>query len=94
MPRLVSVHAGCIAPLGPEEVPRRFVKHAVSGSVSLHPLGLEERPNPDFPFARLVQIVNFNDATGGELARLADMAGLAGRIQARARLALQQAPGF
>jgi MOSC domain-containing protein YiiM len=216
MPRLLSVHVGRIAPLGPEEVPSSFVKHAVSGSVPIHALGLEgdeqadltvhggpekavygysaghypawsaefphhralfaggsmgenlcidgmdeasicvgdihaigtavlqvcqprqpcfkfalrfddnrlpkamvksgragwyyrvltpgvvasgdavnlrERPNPDFPLARLVQIVNFNDATVGELARLADMAGLASRIQARARLALQQAPG-
>ena len=47
-----------------------------------------ERPNPDFAFARLVTIVNRGDATPDELARLAEMPGVAGRIAQRARAAL------
>src|ERR1700742_4376746 len=30
--RLLSVHAGKIAPLGPDKVPSGFVKHAVAGA--------------------------------------------------------------
>ena len=47
------------------------------------------RPNPDFSFARLVEIVNFGDATAKELARLAEMDGVARRLQVRARQALR-----
>jgi len=49
---------------------------------------LRDRPNPDFPFARLVEIVSFGDATPAELARMAEMAGLARQWQIRAREAL------
>jgi MOSC domain-containing protein YiiM len=50
---------------------------------------LQERPNPDFAFARLVEIVNFNNATRPELERLAQLPGIARRLQARARQALR-----
>lgn len=39
--RLVSIHAGKIAPLGPEGVPSAFVKHRVEGPIRVRPLGLE-----------------------------------------------------
>ena len=49
---------------------------------------LHERPNPDFPFTRLVEIVYNSRATREEIARMADMPGLASqwRDQARAWL--------
>lgn len=50
---------------------------------------LRERPNPDFAFPRLIEIVNFNNATRPELERLAQMPGIARRLQARARQALR-----
>ncbi len=37
---LVSVHVGPAAPLGPNDVPSGFVKHAVEGRVRVGPLGL------------------------------------------------------
>lgn len=46
---------------------------------------LVERPNPDFPFARLVQLVSYGKATRAELERLQNLAGLASDWQARAR---------
>jgi MOSC domain-containing protein YiiM len=39
-PQLASIQTGRIAPLGPEQVPSGFVKHGVSGSVAVQPLGL------------------------------------------------------
>ncbi len=47
-------------------------------------LTLHDRPNPDFAFARLVEIFNHRDATRDELHRMATMPGIA--VQA-ARLA-------
>lgn len=46
---------------------------------------LEDRPNPDFPFARLVELISNGKATGEELERLQDMIGLASDWQMRAR---------
>jgi MOSC domain-containing protein YiiM len=46
---------------------------------------LHERPNPDFRFDRLVSIVNYQDPTPDELARLAVMPGLATKLQEAAR---------
>jgi MOSC domain-containing protein YiiM len=39
--RVVSVHLGRAAPLGPKPVLGAFVKHAVEGSVMVGPLGLD-----------------------------------------------------
>ena len=38
--RVVSVHVGRVAPLGPEAEPSGFVKHAVAGPVAVGRLGL------------------------------------------------------
>src|SRR5580698_1225118 len=46
---------------------------------------LEDRPNPDFPFARLVELISNGKATHAELERLKDMQGLASGWQSRAR---------
>jgi len=46
---------------------------------------LDDRPNPDFSFARLVELISHGKATQAELERLKDMQGLAGDWQARAR---------
>jgi MOSC domain-containing protein YiiM len=46
---------------------------------------LYDRPNPDFPFTRLIQIVNRGKATTVELSRMADMAGLASQWRDSAR---------
>lgn len=54
------------------------------------PVRLLDRPNPDFPFARLVQIVNHGAATPQEIARLADMPGLARHLRVMARQALNE----
>jgi MOSC domain-containing protein YiiM len=50
---------------------------------------LHDRPNPDFAFARLTQIVNHADATRDELQRMADMPELAGQWRDRARHSLE-----
>jgi MOSC domain-containing protein YiiM len=55
---------------------------------------LRQRLNPDFSFARLVEIVYRNTATAAELARLADMPGLAGKWRERARRALGETSQF
>jgi hypothetical protein len=47
-----------------------------------------ERPNPDFPFARLVAIASRRGASVDELARLATMDGLARDLKAMARRGL------
>lgn len=55
---------------------------------------LDDRPNPDFPFARLIALISHGKATHAELERLKDMTGLASnwKLQARelsARLAAE-----
>ena len=57
---------------------------AAGDSVTLH-----DRPNPDFPFARLVALAARAKATPAELARMAEMPGLASSWQASARAAMQ-----
>lgn len=51
-------------------------------------IALVERPNPDFAFSRLVEIVNRGGASPTELQALAIMPGVASRIAAKAREAL------
>ncbi|MDH7972701.1 MOSC domain-containing protein [Sphingomonas sp. AR_OL41] len=51
-------------------------------------IALAERPTPDFPFPRLVEIVNRGGASLAELQALATMPGVASRIAAKARDAL------
>ncbi len=46
---------------------------------------LDDRPNPDFSFARLIELISHGKATQAELERLKDMKGLASDWQARAR---------
>ena len=68
-------------------LPKAMVKSGHSGwyyrvlqSGAIKPgdaVDLRERPNPDFPFTRLVDIVYHGQATASELARMADMQGLA-----------------
>ena len=52
-------------------------------------LVLLERPNPDFAFSRLVEIVYHGGATAPELARMADMPGLASQWRDAARQLLE-----
>jgi MOSC domain-containing protein YiiM len=164
--RVVSVHIGHIAPLGPDAVPSGFVKHPVAAAIQVTALGLvgdqqadlrvhggsekavygysiihyaawrseyphhsgllvsggfgenltmvkngragwyyrvlqtgfiaagdlvtlHDRPNPDFPFARLVALAARARATPAELARMAEMPGLASSWLASARAAIQ-----
>lgn len=49
---------------------------------------LHQRPNPDFPFTRLVEFIYHAKATKAELARLAQMPGLASQWRDRARALL------
>ena len=51
---------------------------------------LEDRPNPDFPFARLVELISFGKATREELKRLENLPGLASDWRDRAREMLGQ----
>jgi MOSC domain-containing protein YiiM len=44
---------------------------------------LRERPNPDFSFARLVELISRRDGTKEELTRLSNMTGLAIQLQER-----------
>ena len=46
---------------------------------------LYDRPNPDFPFTRLIEIVNHGMATMAELTRMAQMQGLASQWRDTAR---------
>ena len=48
-------------------------------------IALHHRPNPDFTFARLIEIVYHGKATAEELARMSDMPGLASQWRERAR---------
>jgi MOSC domain-containing protein YiiM len=49
---------------------------------------LEERPHPQFPFERLIEIMNFGKASADELQAMAAMTGLASRVRERANAAL------
>jgi MOSC domain-containing protein YiiM len=49
------------------------------------PVRLEHRPNPDFRFARLVEVISHGNPSKDELERLQDMSGLATHWQERAR---------
>lgn len=49
---------------------------------------LVDRPNPGFRFDRLLQIINFNDASYAELRTMADLPGLASKLRELARLAI------
>ena len=53
-------------------------------------LTLAERPNPDFTFTRLIEIVSFGQPTRAELERMAVMEGLASQWQHKARLRLDE----
>ena len=53
------------------------------------PIELHERQNPDFSFARLIELINRRNATREELVRLADMTGLASQLRERIRKTLQ-----
>jgi MOSC domain-containing protein YiiM len=46
---------------------------------------VEDRPNPDFSFARLVELISHGKATNAELKRMQDMPGLASDWRTRAR---------
>lgn len=46
---------------------------------------VEDRPNPDFSFARLVELISHGKATNAELERMQDMPGLASDWRTRAR---------
>ena len=46
---------------------------------------LHERPNPDFPFTRLVEIIYRKRATREEIVRMAEMSGLASQWRDQAR---------
>jgi MOSC domain-containing protein YiiM len=56
-------------------------------------VALEDRPNPDFPFARLVEIVYRRDPTRDELARMVELDGLARQWRIGARQALRTETG-
>jgi MOSC domain-containing protein YiiM len=53
-------------------------------------LTLYHRPNPDFAFARLVEIIYRGKATAEEIRRMAELEGLAGQWRDHARSMLQQ----
>lgn len=40
IPRIASIHAGKVAPLGPDGVPSGFVKHSIDQPVQITPLGI------------------------------------------------------
>jgi MOSC domain-containing protein YiiM len=53
-------------------------------------VALVDRPNPDFAFQRLVEIVNFGGASLDELKAMAQMAGLASRLRDRAQASIAE----
>lgn len=53
-------------------------------------VSLDDRPNPDFPFARLVDLISFGKATRAELNRLRNLSGLASDWRDRARAMLDE----
>ena len=50
---------------------------------------LHARPNPDFPFVRLLAVINHGAASSEDLARMAEMPGLVDQWRAHARQLLQ-----
>jgi MOSC domain-containing protein YiiM len=57
------------------------------------PVEILERPNPQFPFARLVELISWGKVTVAELEQMQDMPGLALDWQQRAREMLMQVRG-
>jgi MOSC domain-containing protein YiiM len=53
---------------------------------------LDDRPNPDFAFTRLIELISYGKATHADLERLKDMKGLASSWQLRARETLARLP--
>jgi MOSC domain-containing protein YiiM len=51
-------------------------------------VALHQRPNPDFPFSRLVDIVYRKRGERADLIRMSEMEGLASQWRQRARLML------
>jgi MOSC domain-containing protein YiiM len=58
------------------------------------PVDLLDRPNPAFPFSRLVELISWGKATTAELEQLQDMPGLATSWQQRAREMLLKPRGY
>jgi MOSC domain-containing protein YiiM len=54
---------------------------------------LHDRPNPGFPFLRLVALIYHGDIRAGELERMVDMTGLAVQWQQHARKTLEKKGG-
>jgi MOSC domain-containing protein YiiM len=50
---------------------------------------LQDRPNPDFAFTRLIEIIYHGRVTAEELERMTDMEGLASQWRNQARLQLE-----
>lgn len=53
---------------------------------------LQDRPNPDFPFTRLVEIVYHGKASADEIRRMAGLEGLASQWRSRAQAMLRETP--
>lgn len=51
---------------------------------------LDDRPNPDFPFVRLVRLISHSSATHAELERMLSLAGLASNWRKRAEDSLRR----
>lgn len=51
-------------------------------------LTLQDRPNPDFPFTRLTEIIYHGKATADEIRRMAELEGLASQWRAHAKTLL------
>jgi MOSC domain-containing protein YiiM len=54
---------------------------------------LQDRPNPDFPFTRLVEIIYHGKASTDEIRRMAELEGLASQWRSRAKEMLREMPG-
>ena len=80
---------------GNKYLPKAMVKNGFSGwyyrvlQTGLVKAGdgltLHQRPNPDFPFTRLIEIIYHDRVTGAELARMAAMPGLASQWRDHAK---------
>jgi MOSC domain-containing protein YiiM len=55
-----------------------------------NPVELIERPNPNFPFTRIVELISFGKTTSAELEQMQNLPGLALKWQQRAREMLQR----
>ena len=83
-----------------EHLPRAMIRNGFSGWYYrvLRPgaleqgnsVTLEHRPNPDFAFARLVEILNHGNGTREELSRMAKMPELASQWRTRAEAMLDR----